>query len=66
MSAATEKRVCSSQNCEKECSANLACPKCAQLGMPAAYFCSQQCFKANYNTHKQVHALAKQIIAAQG
>jgi methionyl aminopeptidase len=37
-----------------------------QLGMPPTYFCSQDCFKTNYSHHKQVHALAKQIIAAQG
>ena len=61
-----EKRVCASQGCEQPVTSNLACPKCSQLGMPPAYFCSQDCFKTNYNAHKQVHALAKQIIAAQG
>lgn len=61
-----EKRVCASQGCGNEVTSNLACPKCSQLGMPPAYFCSQDCFKANYAAHKQVHALAKQIIAAQG
>ena len=34
--------------------------------MPPTYFCTQSCFKANYASHKQVHSLAKQIIAAQG
>jgi methionyl aminopeptidase len=56
---------CSSPSCDKPVSSNLACPKCLQLGLPAAYFCTQECFKSNYNTHKQVHNLAKQIIAAQ-
>ena len=37
-----------------------------QLGLQPAYFCSQDCFKSNYGSHKQVHDLAKQIIAAQG
>jgi len=29
-------------------------------------FLLQDCFKKNYNQHKQVHALAKQIIDSQG
>ena len=61
-----EVRTCASQGCDKPVTSNLACPKCTQLGMPPAYFCSQDCFKTNYSAHKQVHALAKQIIAAQG
>ncbi|KAL7561144.1 hypothetical protein ACA910_011967, partial [Epithemia clementina (nom. ined.)] len=32
---------------------------------PPSYFCGQECFKANYAQHKQVHALAKQIQAAK-
>jgi methionyl aminopeptidase len=58
--------VCASPGCEKVVSTNLACPKCVQLGLPAPYFCNQDCFKSNYGSHKQVHSLAKQIIAAQG
>lgn len=57
---------CASPGCPNVVSSRLACPKCIQLGMPPTYFCSQDCFKDNYNQHKQIHALAKQIIAAQG
>ncbi|CAJ1961513.1 unnamed protein product [Cylindrotheca closterium] len=57
--------TCSSAGCDKPITSNLACPKCTQLGLPPAYFCSQACFKANWGSHKQVHALAKQIIEAQ-
>jgi methionyl aminopeptidase len=58
--------VCASPGCETVVTTNLACPKCLQLGLPATYFCNQDCFKKNYGGHKQVHSLAKQIIAAQG
>ena len=58
--------LCSSPGCGKPVTSNLACPKCMQLGLSPTYFCSQDCFKTNYNTHKQVHSLAKQIIEAQG
>eukprot|EP00980_Cylindrotheca_fusiformis_P015413 scaffold4335_cov119-Cylindrotheca_fusiformis.AAC.16 len=58
--------TCSSAGCDKPVTSNLACPKCLQLGLPPAYFCTQTCFKSNYGSHKQVHSLAKQIIAAQG
>jgi hypothetical protein len=63
---ATPGTICCSPGCEKVVTSNLACPKCLQLGMPPAYFCNQDCFKTNYAGHKQVHSLAKQIIAAQG
>ncbi|XP_047093590.1 methionine aminopeptidase 1A-like [Lolium rigidum] len=37
--------------------ASLQCPKCAQLKLPreAAAFCSQDCFKAAWASHKSVH-----------
>jgi zf-MYND-like zinc finger, mRNA-binding len=64
--AAAASGCCASPGCTKVVEHRLACPKCIQLGMnPPAYFCSQDCFKANYAQHKQVHALAKQIMDAQ-
>ena len=57
--------TCASPGCDKDTSVKkLACPKCLQLGMPPTYFCSQDCFKANYASHKQIHTLAKQILAS--
>jgi len=35
--------------------ASLQCPKCLQLGLPPAKFCSQTCFKSSWNLHKSVH-----------
>lgn len=56
---------CASPGCTVISTQRLACPKCIQLGIKPTYFCSQACFKANYATHKKVHVLAKQIMAAK-
>jgi hypothetical protein len=55
---------CASPGCDKVVEQRLACPKCMQLGLQPVYFCSQECFKENYSSHKQVHTLAKQALAA--
>ncbi|KAK3019557.1 hypothetical protein RJ639_004398 [Escallonia herrerae] len=41
--------------------ANLQCPKCVELKLPreGAAFCTQDCFKASWSSHKSVHAKAK-------
>ncbi|XP_047951402.1 methionine aminopeptidase 1A-like isoform X2 [Salvia hispanica] len=38
--------------------AHLQCPKCVQLKLPrqGAAFCSQDCFKASWSSHKSVHS----------
>ncbi|GKY91814.1 hypothetical protein MPSEU_000153000 [Mayamaea pseudoterrestris] len=58
--------TCASPSCTNTTVAKLACPKCIQLGLPPTFFCSQDCFKANYNVHKQIHALAKTIKNSSG
>ncbi|KAJ6675530.1 METHIONINE AMINOPEPTIDASE 1 [Salix viminalis] len=42
--------------------ANLQCPKCMELKLPRepAAFCSQDCFKASWSSHKSVHMKAKE------
>ncbi|KAL6125958.1 hypothetical protein ACLB2K_074009 [Fragaria x ananassa] len=42
--------------------ANLQCPKCVELKLPreAAAFCTQDCFKASWSSHKSVHVKEKQ------
>mmetsp|Transcript_7098 Transcript_7098/g.16056 ORF Transcript_7098/g.16056 Transcript_7098/m.16056 type:complete len:80 (-) Transcript_7098:1467-1706(-) len=57
--------TCSSPGCSNEVTKNLACPNCKKLGLNSL-FCTQQCFKKNYAAHKQVHVIAKQVIAASG
>jgi hypothetical protein len=52
--SSTGKTICSSPGCGKEAS-ELSCPNCNQLGLPPAYFCSQECFKSSWSVHKLVH-----------
>lgn len=57
---------CASPGCTNPIINRLACPKCIQLGIsPPSYYCGQECFKNNYSQHKQVHNLAKHILAAK-
>jgi methionyl aminopeptidase len=44
---------CSSENCEKD--ATMLCPTCVKQSLPAAYFCSQECFKKSWASHKSKH-----------
>lgn len=55
---------CASPGCDNPVTGNLACPNCKKLGIDN-YFCTQDCFKKNYATHKQVHAIAKKVMAAK-
>ena len=51
--------------CKKDTSSNLSCPKCLSLNLPPSYFCSQECFKANYAAHNKIHKIAKQVMEAK-
>lgn len=62
-SISTAGGACASPGCTNVTSKRLACPKCMQLGLPPVYFCGQACFKSNYNQHKQIHTIAKQMSA---
>lgn len=60
--------TCASPGCGKALAEKLACPKCRELGiggLPQALFCSQKCFQENYQEHKKVHLLAKQMFSTQ-
>ncbi|KAK7953360.1 methionine aminopeptidase- type I [Apiospora saccharicola] len=48
-----EKR-CSGVDCDKE-AGSLQCPTCLNQDIQGSYFCSQDCFKRNWATHKTVH-----------
>lgn len=50
----------SCSGCGKDGS-TLACPTCIKLNITPAKFCSQDCFKANWNSHKGIHQSAKLI-----
>uniref|UniRef100_A0A672S8N8 Methionine aminopeptidase n=1 Tax=Sinocyclocheilus grahami TaxID=75366 RepID=A0A672S8N8_SINGR len=56
--AAVETRECETEGCRSE--AKLQCPTCIKLGIQGSYFCSQECFKGSWATHKQLHKKAKE------
>ncbi|KAI1844982.1 hypothetical protein JX266_008775 [Neoarthrinium moseri] len=37
----------------------LQCPTCLKIGVKDSYFCSQDCFKRNWNQHKTIHKFAQ-------
>ncbi|XP_031436222.1 methionine aminopeptidase 1 isoform X3 [Clupea harengus] len=51
--AAVETRECETEGCNSE--AKLQCPTCIKLGIQGSYFCSQECFKGSWSTHKLLH-----------
>jgi len=57
---------CASPGCTKPLTSRLACPVCIKLSLTPAYFCGQDCFKANYASHNKIHKLARQIASAKG
>ncbi|CAK4033523.1 Methionine aminopeptidase 1 [Lecanosticta acicola] len=48
-----QKRKCEGADCEND-AGSLQCPTCQKLGKDS-YFCSQDCFKRNWSTHKTLH-----------
>lgn len=46
-------KACSTPGCGK--GSTLQCPTCVKLGLPPAYFCSQECFKNFWVIHKFSH-----------
>nr|CAI5837020.1 unnamed protein product [Callosobruchus analis] len=48
---------CGSPGCTN--AAKLQCPTCIKLGVQGSFFCTQECFKKNWTTHKIIHSLAK-------
>jgi len=57
MSAATV--ICQSSACPNgHPPSRLECPTCHKLGIQGSFFCGQECFKANWKTHKVIHDLA--------
>ncbi|PKC00553.1 methionine aminopeptidase [Rhizophagus irregularis] len=49
----SEVQQCQGAGCTKE--AKLQCPTCLKLNISGSFFCSQDCFKKNWPTHKSVH-----------
>ncbi|KAI0165129.1 methionine aminopeptidase 1 [Hypoxylon sp. FL1284] len=47
-------RICLGIDCGND-AGSLQCPTCLKVGMKNSYFCSQDCFKKNWNGHKALH-----------
>ncbi|RIB22999.1 peptidase M24, structural domain-containing protein [Gigaspora rosea] len=46
-------QLCRGQDCTNP--SKLQCPTCLKLSINDSYFCSQECFKKNWSTHKLLH-----------
>ncbi|KAK5916362.1 hypothetical protein CgunFtcFv8_011354 [Champsocephalus gunnari] len=57
MASTEARRECETEGCSED--AKLQCPTCIKLGIPGSYFCSQECFKGSWVSHKSVHKKAK-------
>lgn len=48
--------MCETPGCKSI--AQLQCPTCRKLGIQGSFFCTQECFKGSWKTHKIIHSLA--------
>ncbi|TEA18578.1 Methionine aminopeptidase 1 [Colletotrichum sidae] len=48
------KKKCLGVDCLND-AGSLQCPTCLKLGIKDSFFCSQDCFKKNWGTHKAMH-----------
>ena len=58
-----DSKSCETPGCDSR--ANLQCPTCIKLKIEGSFFCSQSCFKGNWDLHKALHKLAKGGIPSQ-
>ncbi|CAI5745950.1 unnamed protein product [Peronospora destructor] len=57
--------TCVTPTCVKK--GSLVCPTCKKLGIPPVMssFCSQQCFKGYWSSHKALHKIFTQALAEE-
>merc|ERR1712002_948601 len=58
MASTEARRECETDGCSKD--AKLQCPTCIKLDIQGSYFCSQECFKGSWASHKLLHKKAKE------
>ncbi|THC88763.1 hypothetical protein EYZ11_011786 [Aspergillus tanneri] len=51
-------RKCQGADCAND-AGTLQCPTCLKIGLNDSFFCSQDCFKKNWNQHKALHKSAQ-------
>ncbi|GAB7366502.1 hypothetical protein MBLNU230_g8494t1 [Neophaeotheca triangularis] len=54
-------RQCEGKDCGND-AGSLQCPTCQKLGKEA-FFCSQDCFKRNWSTHKTIHKAQNSMLS---
>lgn len=52
---------CETADCNNP--ASLQCPTCLKMGIQGSYFCSQDCFKSYWKSHKIIHMLASKFLS---
>ncbi|OHE99854.1 methionine aminopeptidase [Colletotrichum orchidophilum] len=55
------KKMCLGVDCPNE-AGSLQCPTCLKLGIKGSFFCSQDCFKKNWGSHKSMHKSEQSIL----
>ncbi|KAM9701327.1 methionine aminopeptidase 1, partial [Menidia menidia] len=58
MASTEARRECETEGCGRD--AKLQCPTCIKLGVQGSFFCSQECFKGSWASHKLLHKKAKE------
>ncbi|KAK5132119.1 hypothetical protein LTR08_000370 [Meristemomyces frigidus] len=58
--AVGQKAECQGDDCSND-AGTLQCPTCQKLGKES-FFCSQDCFKRNWNEHKKLHKAANSML----
>ncbi|POS82643.1 putative methionine aminopeptidase, partial [Erysiphe pulchra] len=56
------KRKCLGVECEN-IAGNLQCPSCLKLGIKDIFFCSQDCFRRSWSSHKALHKPKSNFLA---
>jgi len=54
MGSEAPKRKCIGLDCDND-AGTLQCPTCLKLGIKDSFFCSQDCFKRSWSSHKALH-----------
>ncbi|PMD24514.1 methionine aminopeptidase [Hyaloscypha hepaticicola] len=62
-SEAEAKRKCSGADCDND-AGSLQCPTCLKQGIKDSFFCSQDCFKRNWGTHKTIHKTQSKFLSS--
>lgn len=57
--SALSNHKCNTTDCDKQ--STLQCPTCLKMGIQGSFFCSQECFKGFWKSHKIIHLLARKL-----